>query len=110
VEYAPEVISRSGLNFRVKGFSTSWQCSYQSFAYGDASNEKHGDEPGVGFIPSYYIMDLSASYTYKNVSLKAGLNNITDQKYFTRRADEYPGPGIIPSIGRNYYAGISAKF
>jgi Fe(3+) dicitrate transport protein len=43
------------------------------------------------------------------VTLKAGLNNLTDQKYFTQRADEYPGPGIIPSIGRNFYVGFSIK-
>jgi Fe(3+) dicitrate transport protein len=38
------------------------------------------------------------------------MNNIADKKYFTLRADEYPGPGIIPSIGRSFYVGISAKF
>jgi Fe(3+) dicitrate transport protein len=110
VEYAPDVISRTGLNFRAKGFSATWQCSYQSFAFGDASNAMNGDEPGVGYIPAYYIMDISASYSYKVLCLKAGMNNISDQKYFTRRADEYPGPGIIPSIGRNYYLGISVKY
>jgi len=30
--------------------------------------------------------------------------------YFTRRTDEYPGPGIIPSIGRSFYIGFTAKF
>jgi len=43
-------------------------------------------------------------------NLQAGMNNIGDKKYFTLRADEYPGPGIIPSIGRSFYIGISAKF
>ena len=37
------------------------------------------------------------------------MNNITEKKYFSLRADKYPGPGIIPSIGRNFYVGISAK-
>jgi Fe(3+) dicitrate transport protein len=38
-----------------------------------------------------------------------GINNLTDAKYFTMRTDEYPGPGIIPSIGRMVYFGISEK-
>ena len=35
--------------------------------------------------------------------LEAGINNIFDEIYFTRRATGYPGPGIIPSPPRNTY-------
>jgi hypothetical protein len=34
----------------------------------------------------------------------------TNAKYFTTRTDEYPGPGIIPAIGRSIYVGFGAKF
>lgn len=38
------------------------------------------------------------------------MNNIANKKYFTLRADEYPDPGIISSIGRSLYVGIDTKF
>jgi len=56
------------------------------------------------------VIDCSASYKYKNYAIKLGGNNLADKAYFTRRTDEYPGPGIIPSIGRSWYIGLSAKF
>ena len=79
-------------------------------AFGDASNVKSSADPIAGYIPSYGLIDISTTFKYKRYSLKAGINNLTNQSYFTRRTDEYPGPGIIPSIGRSFYAGISAKF
>ena len=64
-----------------------------------------------GLVPAYAVWDLSGTYhAAKNLDLKAGVNNLTDAKYFTRRTDEYPGPGIIPSIGRSFYATLAAKF
>lgn len=38
------------------------------------------------------------------------MNNIANKKYFTLRADKYPGPGIISFIGRSLYVGIATKF
>ncbi len=109
VEYAPDIINRVGVSYAVKGFSTTFQVGNQTKAYGDATNAIGGDNPAAGIIPAYYVIDWSASYKVKMFTLKAGLNNLTDQKYFTQRADEYPGPGIIPSIGRNFYVGFSVK-
>ena len=43
-------------------------------------------------------------------SISLLVNNIADKKYFTLRTDEYPGPGIIPSNGRSFYLGITARF
>jgi hypothetical protein len=45
-----------------------------------------------------------------DVAEERGVSSLADKKYFTLRADEYPGPGIIPSIGRSFYIGIGAKF
>jgi Fe(3+) dicitrate transport protein len=36
--------------------------------------------------------------------LEVSCNNVLDQRYFTRRAEAYPGPGIIPADGRSFYA------
>ena len=66
--------------------------------------------PVAGYIPAYTVLDLSATYKIKNYAIKFGANNLTNKSYFTRRTDEYPGPGIIPSIGKNFYVGFTAKF
>jgi Fe(3+) dicitrate transport protein len=79
-------------------------------AFGDASNAMQSDDPVAGYIPAYTVLDWSASAQLKNYSLKFGCNNLTDKAYFTRRTDEYPGPGIIPAVGRSFYAGFVAKF
>ncbi|MGZ3899443.1 MAG: TonB-dependent receptor family protein [Bacteroidia bacterium] len=110
VETAANVINRVGVTLNRKGFSLTCQYNYVGDAYGDASNVKSSPDPVAGYIPSYEVIDLSATYKYKNYAFKIGGNNLADKSYFTRRTDEYPGPGIIPSVGRSFYAGISARF
>ena len=64
----------------------------------------------AGIIPAYSTCDISFSYKFPRIILKGGINNVTDEKYFTRRTDEYPGPGIIPAVGRSGYLGINLGF
>ena len=76
----------------------------------DASNALESNLSGViGLIPSYNVLDLSASYKYKKLKFEFGINNMLDNKYFTRRATGYPGPGIIPSPNRNIYTTIEIR-
>lgn len=110
VETAANVINRVGITANAKGLSLTCQYNYVGDAYGDASNVKYSEDPVAGYIPAYSVIDVSATYKYKNYALKLGGNNLANKSYFTRRTDEYPGPGIIPSIGRSFYVGISAKF
>jgi Fe(3+) dicitrate transport protein len=110
VEAAAQTINRVGLIFSSKRFSSTFQVNSVGDAYGDASNVKISDNPIAGYIPAYTVLDLSATYKYKNYAIKLGSNNLADKSYFTRRTDEYPGPGIIPSVGRSFYAGFSAIF
>lgn len=35
-------------------------------------------------------------------TLKSSINNITDEKYATRRATGYPVPGLLPGNGRTF--------
>ena len=63
----------------------------------------------IGQIPSYEISDLSMSYKLRNIKFEAGVNNLFDETYFTRRATGYPGPGIIPSPPRNSYVTLEIK-
>lgn len=90
--------------------SSTLQASFVGDAYGDAYNVKISSDPVAGYIPAYTVLDLSVSYKVKNYAFRVGVNNLTNEAYFTRRADEYPGPGILPSVSRSYYGGISAKF
>ena len=110
VEAAAKYINRLGVTYYDNRLSATFQISKVGDAYGDATNAKLSDDPVAGYIPSYTVLDVSATYKIKNIAFKAGVNNIADKSYFTRRTDEYPGPGIIPSIGRTAYIGLSATF
>ncbi|MEX2640885.1 MAG: TonB-dependent receptor [Balneolales bacterium] len=108
VEFIPLVNLKSGINFGYKKISGSLQYTYLSKQFTDASNapqNKNDNQSGIkGEIPAYDIVDLSLSYTYKMLKLESGVNNLFDNTYFTRRATGYPGPGIIPSPSRVFYA------
>ncbi len=110
VEAAAKEIERVGVIFNNEHFSSTFQVNYVGDAYGDATNVKISDNPIAGYIPAYTVLDLSATYKINNYQIKCGVNNLADKSYFTRRTDEYPGPGIIPAIGRSFYVGFTAKF
>lgn len=110
VEAAANYINRVGITYADKKLSGTIQMNNVGEAFGDATNARKSDDPVAGYIPAYTVLDISATYRISRYSLKAGINNFTDKTYFTRRTDEYPGPGIIPSTGRSFYVGISAKF
>jgi len=111
VEYAPKNIERVGLNYKLKNFSINIQYSKTSMSFSDAANTVYAADALVGIIPSYQLVDVSSTYKVnQKYQFKLGINNLMNEKYFTMRTTEYPGPGIIPSIGRMIYAGISATF
>lgn len=112
VENAPRKINRYGATYRYRSFSMTWQLSDIGEAFADASNTLEPNAAATtGLIPAYVVQDLSASFTFmKKYSLKAGVNNLTDERYFTRRAGGYPGPGIMPADGRTFYTTLGLKF
>lgn len=111
VEFVPNLNIKTGIRFGYNNFLSNIQYTYLSQQYTDASNAVESNLSGViGEIPTYDILDVSLSYTYKMFKLETGVNNLLDNYYFTRRATGYPGPGIIPSANRNYYATLQIKF
>ncbi|MBC6366889.1 TonB-dependent receptor [Algoriphagus sp. AK58] len=112
VENAPRKINRYGATYTLGKFSMTWQMSDIGKAYSDASNtEVPNAAATVGLVPAYRVQDLSASWNvWKQHSFKAGVNNLTDERYFTRRAGGYPGPGIMPADGRTFYMTFALKF
>jgi Fe(3+) dicitrate transport protein len=109
VEYAPEHILKTGATASYKNFKVTFQYGYTSEQYTEATNTRYTVAAVDGWIPAYTIMDLSLSYSYKRFSIATGINNLANNMYFTRRADGYPGPGIIPSDGRSFYLSLGIK-
>jgi len=110
VEFVPDINIKTGIRFGYKNLLSSIQYSYLSNQFTEASNALSLPNEGViGKIPNYDIIDVSISYTYKRFKLETGINNLLDNAYFTRRATGYPGPGIIPSAPRNFYATLQIK-
>lgn len=112
VENAPRKINRFGATYSLGKFSMTWQLSDVGDAFSDASNSVEPNATStVGLIPAYQVQDLSATWkVWKQHSIKAGVNNLTDERYFTRRAGGYPGPGIMPADGRIFYFTLGLKF
>ncbi len=110
VEFAPNNINRFGITYAIKRFSTTFLVSNTSMSFADANNTVYSPDATIGKIPAYQVMDWSTTLKIKNYNIKLGVNNLADAKYFTLRTDEYPGPGIIPSVGRSFYVGFGATF
>jgi Fe(3+) dicitrate transport protein len=110
VELAPDVIFKTGLTYKHKKFSASYQVAYTSSQFADATNAVFTPSAVDGLIPAYTVMDLSADYKISRIfSVSGSINNLANAKYFTRRADSYPGPGIIPADARGYYLTLQVK-
>ena len=104
VEFTPKFNVKTGLKYDYKKMMLKFQYTYLSSQFTDASNAVKSDITGIiGEIPEYDILDLSFGIKLKLFSLYYGINNLTNNLYYTRRATGYPGPGIIPSPNRNYY-------
>ena len=111
VENAPVHIFRGGLSAGYMGFLLTGQLSYVGKSFSDANNTVTPSSNGQnGIIPAYTVTDLTATYKFsKNLTIKTGINNLTNERYFTRRAGGYPGPGALPADGRTFFVSIGAK-
>ena len=111
VENAPTAIFRGGISYGYKKFLMTTQFNFVGSAFSDANNTIAASANGnTGLIPSYSIIDLTGSYKlYKKLQIKAGVNNLLDKIYFTRRAAGYPGPGALPADGRTAFISIESK-
>jgi Fe(3+) dicitrate transport protein len=110
VESVPKVISRNGLNVRFKKLSASLLYSYTAKSFADPLNTVEPSANGsVGLVPAYGLLDLNASYRYRNVILRFNVNNLLDKQYFTKRPTFYPGAGVWPSDGRSIVLTIGIK-
>jgi Fe(3+) dicitrate transport protein len=111
VENAPEHILRTGATYHYKGVELTYQVSHVSAAFSNANNTETPTADGNnGLIPAYTVQDLTVGYSFKRYTLRAGVNNLADARYFTRRAGGYPGPGLLPADGRTGFVSVGARF
>jgi Fe(3+) dicitrate transport protein len=111
VEYAPKHIFRGGINFTHKRFYAFFQSNFVDQVFTNAENTiKPNATATTGILDAYIVHDAGLGVKIsENYSLKAGVNNLTDTRYATRRAGGYPGPGILPGNGRTMFLTIQIK-
>lgn len=111
LETLPRWISRNGVRFQHKLLSGTLQYSYVSDSFSDAINTVMPSPDGAkGVVPGYSIIDLNFSLKFSNnYSLRLGINNLTNEQYFTKRPSGYPGVGVWSSDGRSVVATFSFK-
>jgi Fe(3+) dicitrate transport protein len=111
VEGVPDWIDRAGVTARSGPIKLLVQHSYVGNGYSDATNTVYTPTGVIGYVPSYHVWDASAEWSFLgHYRLSAGMNNIADAHYFTRRINMYPGPGILPADGRTFYVSMALKF
>ena len=114
LEDAPQYISRSGINCTVRNVSATFYYSAVGGSWSDANNTAASEKnPSVGYVPPYQVLDFAISYKlHDNYNIRIGINNLTDNKYYTRRTETlvYLGKGVLPGDGRSIYFTLGAKF
>ena len=106
-EGTPEWIERMGLTYLDSHLTTTLEYSYVGKNFSDANNTAFNPTGASGVVPAYHVFDWSFAYRFlHHYHLTASVNNLFDAKYFTRRINMYPGPGILPADGRSFNVGI----
>lgn len=120
VENAPGTVVRAGLGLERswrdsdirRSVSVHMQFSTVGAVYADAANTAEAPAAAtIGQIPSYKLLDFSVQLKpMPSVYLKLALQNATNERYFTRRAGGYPGPGALPGDARMGVATLGIRF
>lgn len=111
IESVPKWISRNGISYKNTLGCISILYSYTDSSYADALNSITPNATGSsGLVPSYQLVDLNVTVPISdNIKFQLNANNLFDERYFTKRPQFYPGPGIWPSDGRTFSCSIHFK-
>ena len=110
LEDLPDYNIKTGITYGVGKLNASLQSVWVGKQYSDAANTENAFVGVFGVVPSYHVMDLSMKYDFtEKTKLSFSINNLLDTSYFTRRAVAYPGPGIIPALGRVWNTTLSIQ-
>lgn len=111
VESVPRWISRSGLSVQAGPISANALVTYVDESFADPLNTVDPAPNGaVGLVPSYTVADVNVGLDLTEwLSMRAGVNNVFDRQYFTKRPQFYPGPGVWPSDGRSLQLSVDLR-
>ncbi len=109
VELVPPLTVRTGIGFTHKALKINLTVAYVAQHFTDATNSIRTSSAVNGLIPTYTVADFSAAWSWRFLTIEGSCNNLFNARYFTRRADAYPGPGIIPSDGRGFYLTVGFR-
>lgn len=112
--YAPKLTYTTGLRYGNKigqgQFAANAWVNYVGKQYTDLANTETSSSNGqVGPIPAYHPANVSFQYYLNKWGVNFVMNNLFDEKYFTKREGAF-WEGIIPMPGRNVNLGVSYKF
>lgn len=110
IEGTPTWTNRTGLTYLSGALTSTVLFSYVGKNYSDANNTVSNPTGATGIVPAYKLVDFAFNYRFlKNYHVNFNINNVTNAKYFTRRINMYPGPGILPGDGRSFNLGLGIK-
>nr|WP_294942739.1 TonB-dependent receptor [uncultured Mucilaginibacter sp.] len=110
IEGTPTWTNRTGLTYINGAITSTILFSYVGKNFSDANNTAFNPTGASGVVPAYKLVDLSFNYNFlKNYHVNFHVNNLTNEKYFTRRINMYPGPGILPGDGKSFNIGLGVK-
>ncbi len=111
--YAPKLTFTAGLRYGNRlgagQFTANAWIIYVGKQYTDLTNNETATANGQnGPIYAYHPANLSLQYNLKKWGLNFTLNNVFDERYFTKREGVF-WEGVIPMQTRNFMAGLSFK-
>lgn len=110
IEGTPTWTNRTGLTYLSGAVTSTVLFSYVGNHFSDANNTAFNPTGASGVVPAYKLVDLAFNYRFrKNYHLNLNVNNLLNEKYFTRRINMYPGPGILPGDGITFNLGLGLK-
>lgn len=111
IQSVPEWISRSGLTAETGALSVNLLVSHTSDSFADALNTVEPTANGaVGLVPAYTLVDVNVGAEATEwLRVRAGVNNLFNAQYFTKRPEFYPGPGIWPGDGRSLQVTVELR-
>jgi Fe(3+) dicitrate transport protein len=101
-QYAPKYLIRPGISYeRPNSLKLAFIATLQDNVFGDDGNNAER------FIPSFEVFDLLGEVVLADQArINFGINNLFDEKYFSR----VRGNGIDPAAPRNIYGGFTILF
>lgn len=111
IESVPAWISRNGLTASSGTLTVMLQHQFVDDSFADALNTMTPPPNGaVGLVPAYHVWDINLSWLFlERFVARAGINNLLNASYFTKRPQMYPGPGVWSSDGRGFVVSLNVK-